>query len=337
MKFNRLFTVVDSHTVGNPTRVVIGGGAKIPGKTMAEKRDYFMENMDYIRRMLVQEPRGHRNMAVAFLVSPTTDEADIGVLFMLSGSKGDVYPDICGHGSIGVTTVVVETGLVTVKEPITKVNLDAPAGLVRARANVSDGVVESVTVHFVPSFFIEERRIEIPELGNVKVDVAYGGVSYVLVSGEELGVKVDRENVNELVTKGMVVTNAAEKQIKLPYPELSIRPIIHGTIIYGSPVNPKADEKNIVVYGDYSFDRSPCATCTCARMASLYAKGKLKLNKEFINESIIGSLFKGKLVQETKVGEYTAVIPEVTGSAYISGFNNIVCSVADPYKDGFSI
>lgn len=332
MKFNRFFTVVDSHTAGNPTRVVIGGGAKIPGKTIAEKRDYFMENMDHIRRMLVEEPRGHKGMFVAFLVPPTMNEADVGVLFM-----GSRYPDMCGHGTIGVTTVLIETGMVAVKESTTEINLDTPAGLVRAKAKVTDGLVDSVTFRNIPSFFIEERRIRVPDIGNIKVDVAFGGNFYVLVSEEEISVKVNKKNINELIAKGSVVKSAAEKQVKLHHPNSSIMPEIAAVMICGSPGNPKADGRNILIGRNSVFDRSPCGTGTCARMASLYAKGKLKLNEEFIHESIIGSLFKGRLIQETKVGQYAAVIPEITGSAYITGFNNIVCSANDPYKSGFFI
>ncbi|HUV57111.1 MAG TPA: proline racemase family protein [Dehalococcoidales bacterium] len=332
MKLERLFTVVDSHTEGEPTRVVIGGGTKIPGKTMAEKRDYFRENLDHIRRMLVQEPRGHADMFVAFLVPPTTDEADVGVLFM----NPIGYRDMCGHATIGVTTVVIETGMVTVKEPTTEVKLDTPAGLVRARANIIDGLVDSVTFTNVSSFFVGEYSIEAPELGNIKVDVAFGGNFFIFVSEEEMGVRVDKENVDELITKGRAVVNAAEKQIKVHHPNPSIAPSVRAVMIYGPPTNPKASGKNIVITR-FSFDRSPCGTGTCARMATLYAKRKLKLNEEFIHESILGSLFKGRLIQETKVGEYTAVIPEVTGSAYISGFNTIVSCVNDPFKNGFSI
>lgn len=332
MKLERLFAVIDSHTAGEPTRIVIGGGTKIPGKTMLEKKDYFRENMDDIRRMLVQEPRGHADMFVAFLVPPTIDEADIGVLFMsLIG-----YRDTCGHATIGVTTVAVETGMVTVKEPVTEVNLDIPVGLIRTRANITDGSVESVTFRNVPSFFLGEYSIRVPELGNIKVDVAFGGHFYVLVSEKEIGVRVDKENIDELIAKGRAVLSSAEKQIKVHHPNLSVINSIIVGMIYGDPVNPKADGKNIVMTKN-TVDRSPCGTGTCARMATLYAKGKLKLNEEFIHESITGGLFKGQLIQESKVGEYPAVIPEITGSAYISGFNSIVSCANDPFKNGFSL
>lgn len=333
MKLDGFFSVVDSHTAGMPTRVVIGGGPKILGETILRKRDYFKENMDHVRRMLNQEPRGHKDMFVAYLVPPSTDEADVGVLFMTAGG----YGNMCGHATIGVVTTLVEMGMVTVKEPITEVNLDTPVGLIRTKANVTDGSVNSVTFQNVPSFLVEERSIRVPELGDIEVDVAFGGNFYLFVSEEQIGVKVEQKNIEELLKKGRAVISAAEKQVKVHHPtNSSIRTSIGAVMIYGSAVNQIADGKNILVYGR-GFDRSPCGTGTCARMALLYAKGKLKLNEEFIYESIIGSLFKGQLIQETKVGEYTAVIPEITGSAYITGINNIIATANDPYKNGFDI
>lgn len=334
MKLDGFFSVVDSHTAGMPTRVVIGGGPKIPGETILRKRDYFKENMDHARRMLNQEPRGHKDMFVAYLVPPSTDEADVGVLFMTAGG----YGNMCGHATIGVVTTLVEMGMVTVKEPITEVNLDTPAGLIRTKANITDGVVNSVTFRNVPSFFVEERSIRVPELGDIEVDVAFGGNFYLFVSDEQIGVKVEQKNLEELLKKGRAVVSAAEKQVPKPHhpTNSSITARLGSVMVCGSAVAPRADQKNILVYGR-GFDRSPCGTGTCARMALLYAKGKLKLNEEFIHESIIGSLFKGRLIQETKVGEYTAVIPEITGSAYITGLNNIISSVNDPYKDGFCV
>jgi proline racemase/trans-L-3-hydroxyproline dehydratase len=341
MKVDRFFTVVDCHTGGSSVRLVIGGGPKIPGKTMAEKRDYFRENMDHIRQMLTNEPRGHRGVFLAYLVPPARDEADVGLLFMASGEEVtlDTYHDIVGHASISATTALVELGMVAVKEPITEVNIDTPAGLLRARAKFSDGLVDSVTLNFadVPSFFIEKRRIKVPGLGDIQVDVAFGGLFMIFVSEEEIGVKLDKKNINELVVKGMLLKSAAQEQIKLYHPNPSITRVCNDAIIYGPPTNPKAHEKTIDIYGSSSFDRSPSGTTTCCRMATLYAKGKLKLNEEFIPESIVGSLFRGRLIQETKVGEYAAVVPEVTGSAYIYGFSSIVCSVNDPFRGGFYI
>ena len=333
MNFERFFSVIDSHTEGEPTRVVIGRGAGILGNTMAEKRDYFEQNMDHIRRMLVYEPRGHQSMFVAFLVPPTTDEADIGVLFMCE--LGCI--DMCGHASIGVATVLIETGIIAAQGPETKINLDTPAGVVKVRANVFNGSVRSCTIRNVPCFYNGEYPVGVPALGNIKVDVAFGGNFYGFVSEDDVKTRVVKENLNELLTKGRAVLDAVQKQVKAQHPaNFSIIPRIGGIMIYGAPLNPKADAKNIVL-GAKSFDRSPCGTGTSARMAILYAKGKLGLNEEFIHESIVGSLFRGKLIQETKVGEQCAVIPEVTGSAYITGFNNIVCSANDPFKDGFSL
>ncbi len=329
MKLDRFFSVVDSHTAGMGTRVVIGGGPKIPGETIAKKRDHFRENMDHICTMLIREPRGPSFLA--YLVPPTTDEADVGVLYG--------YANMCGHATIGVVTTLVEMGMVTVKEPITEVTLDTPAGLIRAKANVTDGSVDSVTFQNVPAFLAEERSIRVPGIGDVEVDVAFGGNFYLFMSDEQIGVKVEQKNLEELLRKGRAVISAAETQVPKPHHPTnpSITAQLRSVMICGSAVDPRASAKNILVSGRGRFDRSPCGTGTSARMASLYAKGKLKLNEEFIHESIIGSLFKGRLIQETKLGEQAAVIPEITGSAYITGINNIISTVNDPYKNGFDV
>lgn len=328
MKLDRSFSVVDSHTEGMRTRVVLGGGPKIPGETITKKRDYFRQNMDHIVKMLVREPRGPTHLA--YLVPPTIDEADIGVLFG--------YGNMCGHATIGVVTTLVGMGMVTVKEPVTEVNLDTPAGLVRAKANVTDGSVDSVTFQNVPAFLFETRSIRVPDIGDIEVDIAFGGNFYLFMSDEKIGVKVEQKNLEELLRIGGAVLNAAETQVPNPHhptnPSITAR--LGSVMICGSAVDPRASAKNILVSRHNAFDRSPCGTGTSGRMASLYAKGKLKLNEEFIHESIIGSLFKGRLIQETKVGEYTAVIPEITGSAYITGINTIISTVNDPYKNGFS-
>jgi proline racemase len=335
VRFERFLPAIDTHTGGNPTRVVIGGGENIPGKTMAEKRDYFVNNLDHIRAMLVEEPRGHKDMYAAFLLPATRNDADYGVLYMSGGPKEVGYHDMCGHGSIGVATVLVETGMVTVNEPITEVNLDTPAGLILTKVAVNNGSVQNVTIRNVPSFFIEERKIMVPDIGNINLDVAFGGEFYVFISEDEMGIKLVKENISELIIKGMRVKKVAGNKVKLYSPNSSVRPVLSGVMIYGSPTNPVAHGKNLVVYGSSSFDRSPCGTGTSARMASLYEKGKLKLKEEFVHESIIGSLFRAKLVEEMEMGEHRAVIPEITGSAYITGFSNFVCSANDPHKYGF--
>jgi proline racemase/trans-L-3-hydroxyproline dehydratase len=338
MKVERFFSVVDSHTAGMPTRVVIGGGPKIPGKTMIEKRNYFRDNLDSARLMLTREPRGGKVRTwVAYLVSPTLAEADAGVILM----NGHGYGNMCGHAIIGIVTTLVEMGMVPVKEPVTEVTLELPAGLIRTRANVTNGVLNSVTFQNIPAFLVGEYKVSIPELGDIEVDVdvAFGGNFYLYVSAEQLGVKVEQKNLDELQRRVKALISAADSQVPKPqHPTNSdVRARLGAVMICGTPVAPEADQKNILTGGRPGFDRSPCGTGTCGRMAALYAKGKLRLNEEFVNESIIGSIFRGRLIQEVKVGQYTAVIPEVTGSAYITGINSIISTADDPFKDGFDI
>jgi len=332
MKLSKVVTVVDSHTAGMPTRVITGGIPNIPGRTMAEKRDYFTQNMDHLRTMLLFEPRGHQGMFGAVLTSPCRDEADVGVFYL--DSKGT--EDMCGHGTIGVTTTLIELGMIPAKEPVTKVTLDTPAGLIQAEAKSSNGMVENVTLRNVPSFLYQgDKVIKVPNIGNVKVDIGYGGNWFAFVSAEEIGVKVRIEAIEDLINKGVAIRDAVQRQVKTSHPDPHIDPEIKDVMICDASTNPRAHAKNVVIFPKRGFDRSPCGTGTSARMAALYAKGKLGLNEEFVHESVIGSLFRGRLVKETKVGDIAAVVPEITGSAYLTGIHQFVIDPRDPYKYGF--
>jgi proline racemase len=332
MKFSRTVMAIDSHTMGEPTRIVVGGIPNIPGKTMADKKEYLEQHMDYIRTALMREPRGHRDMFGSILTSSVNPEADYGIVFMDGGG----YLNMCGHGSIGAVTAAIETGIVNATEPVTTVKFDAPAGFITARAAMQNKAVQSVTIRNVPAFLYKrDAQIEVPGLGQITLDVSFGGSFFAIVSAKELSVKVEPNNVDMLIKMGMAILKAANEQIPVQHPELSHIKSIDLIEIYDTPVNPVADYKNIVIFGNGQADRSPCGTGTCAKMATLYAKKELALNQEFIYESIIGTLFKGVLVDTTKVGEFEAVIPEITGSAYITGFNQFVIDPNDPLKFGF--
>ncbi len=334
MKSERIINVVDSHTAGEPTRVVLSGMPKIYGKKMAEKRDYFKENYDSLRKMIVREPRGHRDMVAAVIVNPCSDQADAGILFL--DSLG--YLDMCGHGTIGATTVLLETGIVEIKKPETTLLLDTPAGLVKVRAKIENNSVENVTLRNVPSFLYKENfELQLQSGKVIKVDIAFGGDWYIFVSSKELSIAIRPEVINELIKEEKAIREAAKQQVKLKHPDPSIQPIFNGTMIYDKPSNPRADAKEVVIFGQSSVDRSPCGTGTCARMASLYSKGKLELNETFVHESIIGSIFEGRLLEETRVGNHVAVKPEITGAAYITGFQQLIVDPNDPFKEGFII
>jgi len=332
MRINRYFSCIDTHTGGEPTRTIIGGLPRIPGDTIEDKMTHFKENMDWIRTALMYEPRGHSVMSGVVLTEPTHPEADIGVIFIETGG----YLPMCGHDTIGVSTALVETGMVPVVEPVTEIALDTPAGLTRVRVEVVDGAAKSVTFRNVPSFvFAGDVDIDVPEMGKITMDVAYGGNVYAILPADAIGAEICPENANKFIEKGRIIRDAVNAQLRIEHPEKPFINTCTHVEFFGEPTLPEAHVKNTVLFGDVGIDRSPCGTGTSAKVACLYAKGKLSLHEEFIHESITGSVFKASAVEETQVGNYRAVIPEVTGSAHIMGLNQIFIDPDDPLKHGF--
>lgn len=333
MRTSHIYHAVDSHTEGMPTRVITGGVAPIPGKTMAERRLWFMEHRDGLRRLLMREPRGHSAMSGAILQPPTRDDADWGVLFIeVSG----LLP-MCGHGTIGVCTVLVETGMVEVTEPVTQVRLDTPAGLVVADVAVSDGRAESVTIRNVPSFLLrQEAAVEVPGLGEVTYDLAFGGNFYAVVELEKLGLPFDRKAKDQLLAAGLSIMEAINTADMPVHPEREdIRECHH--VYLQAPGSTAEHSRHAMAIHPGWFDRSPCGTGTSARMAQLHAKGELALETDFLNESFIGSRFIGRLVEETTVGGLPAVVPTVTGRAWLTGTAQYFLDPTDPYPEGFEL
>lgn len=332
MKFSRMITAVDSHTGGNAERVVIGGIPPIPGATMLEKLKYIRRNWDHWRTFLCHEPRGHGNMYASFLTPPTVPEAQFGVLYLEPGG----YATMCGHGTIAICTVLVEMGLVEAKEPITEIVLDTPAGVVRAQVDVHNGEAESVTIRNVPSFLYKpEVKVDVPGLGKVTVDVAYGGNFYAILPAESVGLEITPEESAEITALGTRIWRAVNEQVEIRHPEKPEINCVNYTEFSTAPTHPQATMKNAVVVPPSGIDRSPCGTGTSAKMATLWAKGQLRLNEEFVHESIIGSLFFGRLVEETQVGPFKAVVPLIKGSAWIMGIHQFVLDPRDPFPTGF--
>lgn len=333
MELIKSINVVDSHTVGEPTRVVVGGIPTIPGKNMSEKKEYLEKNSDHIRRMLMHEPRGHNDMFGAIITPPTRKgEADLGVIFMDGGG----YLNMCCHGSMGVATVLIDTGMIEAKEPYTDIVLDAPAGLIKARVNVENKKAKSVSITNVPSFlFKEDLEVEIPSLGKIKVDISFGGSFFALVDAKDLGIDLEVKNIDRLVKLSLEIRKAINNSIEIYHPEKPYIKTVDLIEIYDRPSHSKADLKNVVIFGRGQFDRSPCGTGTSAKLAALYSKGKIGLNEPFVYESISGTTFTGKVLKETKVGEFNGVVPEVTGKAFITGFNQLIIDSDDPFKYGF--
>ena len=301
---------------------------------MPEKKAYLENNMDYIRTAIMHEPRGHKDMFGSIITAPTKEEADLGIIFMDGGG----YLNMCGHGSIGAATIAVETGMVEVKEPYTNIVLEAPAGLVKAKVKVKNGKAIEASIVNVPSFLYKEGlTIDVPNIGNVKVDISFGGSFFALVDSRELGIDICPENSTKLTEVGLMIRDIINSTVEIKHPTLEHIKTVDLVEIYGPAKNPQATYQNVVVFGEGQVDRSPCGTGTSAKMAALYAKGKLKIGEDFIYESILGTMFKGRVLEETMVGDYKGIIPEITGSAYITGFNHFVIDEDDPVKYGFSL
>ena len=332
MIFSRGIQAIDSHTAGEPTRIITGGIPHIPGKTMAEKKEYLEKNLDHIRTALMLEPRGHNDMFGSILTSPCADEADLGIIFMDGGG----YLNMCGHGTIGAVTSSIETGIITMVEPVTKVVLDTPAGIVKAEAQVENGKVKSVAFKNVPSFLYKrDVKVNLEGVGEVTLDISFGGSFFAIIKSSELGLSVIPDNTSKLLPLALKLRDAINEQVELQHPTLSHIKTVDLVEIYEAPTHPEATYKNVVIFGQGQVDRSPCGTGTCAKMAALHAKGELKVGEKFVYESILGTLFYGDIVETTKVGEYDAIIPRVAGSAYITGFNHFVIDETDPVKYGF--
>lgn len=334
MRAIRSIHAIDSHTMGEPTRIVTGGIPKIPGDTMVEKKEYLEKHMDHLRTAIMLEPRGHADMFGSIITEPCIKEADFGIIFMDGGG----YLNMCGHGSIGAMTVAVETGMVEAVEPITHIKMEAPAGLIKGEVFVKDGRAKEVSIVNVPAFLYKsDVEIDVPGLGKIKVDISFGGSFFVLVSADQLGVEVDAKNINKLRDLGLQIREIVNNTIPMEHPTLSHIKTADLVEIYGKATHPDAHYKNVVVFGNGNIDRSPCGTGTSAKMATLYSKGHLKVGEQFVYESILGTLFKGKILDTLKVGGFDAITPQITGSAYITGFNHFVIDEDDPVKYGFTL
>jgi proline racemase len=332
MELSTLLTVVDLHTAGEPFRIVTSGFPTVRGKNMREKNAFVETNFEYLRRMVLYEPRGRSTMCGAFLVEPTVLEADVGVVFM---EPVGLVP-MCCHGAIAIAKYLVETGRVKVTEPTTRIKLDTHAGLVSLSVNVKDGKVGDITLRNVDSFsYIRDAMVHTERFGKIKVDIAYGGSLYAIVSAKDVGLKIVPDETGKMLEYGEILRKSIQEQIEMKHPkDASLVKVLYVQFT-GPPTHPKADLKNAVVVAPSGLGRSPCGTGTSARMADLFAKGKMKVGDELVHESLIGTLFRGKIVGETSVGKYQAIIPEVAGNACITGFQQLVVEPNDPLKEGF--
>lgn len=326
---------IDSHTGGEPTRLVIGGIPEIPGDNAREKSRFFAENLDYLRSTLTGEPRAHKAMHAVVLCPATSEEADFGVIIMCALG----YLDMCGHALIGTVTSVLEAGIIKADEPETVVAVETPAGIMRTRAHVVDGKVLSVTFRNQPAFvYKQDLDVYVEPFGNLKVDIAYGGLWYVIANADQVSIPLDLNNLDRLSHASKIILKAVNTAILAEHPILGPAGDLPQLLFAGPPTNPEADGTNFNLSAELGFDRSPCGTGSSAKMAVLHAKGVLDLNKDYVHESAAtGSLFCGRLVDKVNVGLIEAVVPEIRGSAHITGVNHIITDVGDPLRYGFYV
>ncbi|HEX6988512.1 MAG TPA: proline racemase family protein [Bacillota bacterium] len=339
MRFGRVVQAVDWHTAGEPLRLITSGLPPLTGSTMLERRRRLAEAHDDVRRLLMREPRGHRDMYGAVLTSPVTPEADFGILFM----HNEGYSTMCGHGIIAAASHVVAHHLVPVREPVTTVVFDTPAGLVRAEVEVrvDRGEVRplSVGMHNVPAFVLAKDltlSLAKPGVDRVVVDIAFGGAFYAFVDAGALGLELVPEQAAQLIDIGMAIKTAAAAATDVVHPEEPGLHGIYGTIFYGQP-RAGGTARNVTVFADGQIDRSPTGTGTSARLALLAATGRIAEGEVLRNESIIDTVFEGRVVGTTRVGRLEAVHTEVRGSAYVTGYHTFVLDADDPVGEGFLV
>jgi len=330
----KTFFCIDAHTCGNPVRLVAGGGPMLIGKNMSEKRQHFLKEYDWIRKGLMFEPRGHDMMSGSILYPPSDPANDIGVLFI---ETSGCLP-MCGHGTIGTVTIAIEEGLVTPKTPGV-LNLEVPAGLVRIEYKQEGKKVKSVKIRNVKAYLAAENiKVDCPDLGELTLDVSYGGNFYAIVDPQSNFPGLENFTADQLISWSRALRININKKYQFIHPE---NPTINGCshILWtGKVIDPTSTARNAVFYGDKAIDRSPCGTGTSARLAQWYAKGKLKPGQEFIHESIIGSKFIGRIEEVTELNGKPAIIPSVEGWAKVFGYNTIkIDPDDDPYAYGFQV
>jgi len=341
-----MITAVDLHACGEPGRVITGGVLDVPGKTMFEKMKYFEAHRDDIRKRMLREPRGYPAANCNLILPPAHPDAQAGYIIM----EQVEYPPMSGTNTICVVTTLLETGMLPMSEPYTDLLLEAPAGLISVHAECRNGKVTQVTFKNVPAFAVHlDTKIEVPQLGTVTVDVAWGGMFYVIADAEPFGLRLTPDEGRDIARISEMIKAATQEQLPVVHPE---NPEIAGVTIAqlsGPATRPDAHRKNAVTVStgklDWErpstwtgvIDRSPCGTGTCARMAAMYAKGQLGLNQDFRHEGILGTIFTGRLVEETRIGPYKAVIPTLSGTAWITGIAQYVVDPDDPFPNGFTV
>jgi len=346
MQLTNLVQAIDLHAAGEPGRVIVGGGLDVPGKSMFEKMQYFQAHRDDLRLRMLREPRGYPAANCNVILPPTDPRANAGFIIM----EQTEYVPMSGTNTICTTTALLETGMIPMREPYTDIVLESPAGLVPVRAHCANGKVTGVTFTNVAAFAVHiNTPVEVPHLGTIDVDVAWGGMFYFVAEAAQFGLKITPDEGKDIVRIGEMIKAAVREQLPVAHPDNpEIKDVTIG-ILSAPPSSSRADLKNAAIVStnqlDWNnaatwtgaIDRSPCGTGTCAKMATLHAKGKLALDQDFRHEGILGTVFTGRLIQETKVGKYRAVVPTITGTAWITGIATYGTDPDDPFPNGFTV
>jgi proline racemase len=341
-----MIQAVDAHAAGEPGRVIVGGVLDVPGATTLDRMAWLRDHGDGLRRLMLREPRGYPAANCNLVLPPRSAEADAAYVIM----EQVEYPGMSGTNTMCVVTVLLETGMLPMVEPLTELTLETPAGLIRVRADCEAGKVRAVTFRNVPAFAAHlDAPVEVPQLGTVTVDVAYGGMFYVIADAAPFGLSLTPDEGRDIVRISEMIKAAANVQLPVVHPE---QPGFAGITIAqltGPAHDPANSSRNVVTVStgtlDWSkpstwtgaIDRSPCGTGTSARMAVLHARGQLELDEDFRHEGILGTVFTGRLVEETTIGGRAAVVPTISGTAWITGFADYVVDPTDPFPEGFTI
>lgn len=330
-RYRQQHITIDSHTQGEPTRLLVSCAAALPGATIGKKRDVFASRYDHLRKLLTREPRGHRDMFAAAVTEPVSDGAAFGLIYM----DARRYPYLCGHGTIGAVTALVETGALEVEEGESIITIDTPSGPLQAHTRFENGRVLSVGLDMVPSFVTRTGcPLNVPGFGKVTVDLVCVGGFFAMVSASSVGIDLIPANSAELITLGMAIIESANQQLAVHHPERPEVDSVDVTEFYSE--DPATGQgTGVVVYGESHMDRSPCGTGTTAKMALLHHKGALGIGRPYRNASPLGTVFEGEIVRETAIGDYNGIVTRIRGSATITGFHRFVVDPDDPFPQGF--
>ncbi|MFN2134920.1 MAG: proline racemase family protein [Candidatus Promineifilaceae bacterium] len=325
-------TTIEAHTAGEPLRVITGGFPDLPGETILARRRYAREHYDYLRTALMWEPRGHADMYGCIVTAPASADGDLGVLFL----HNEGFSTMCGHGIIGLATVALDTGMLDRPGERPVIRMDTPAGRVTAFASREEGRVSSVSFHNVPSFvYALDQIVDVPGIGRVRYDIAFGGAFYAFCRAEDVGVDLTAADYRNLIDAGVRIKQAVQASSPPAHPFEEELGFLYGTIIVGEPCDPAHHSRNVCIFAEGEVDRCPTGTGVSARAALHFARGELGVGEPFVVESILGTTFTGQVVEETTFGPYQAVIPQVTGAAHIIGRAEWLIDPDDPLRDGF--